>query len=116
MEAHLPYNTDISSFVHIHAREAWANFRQLTHPKNYLLSDVGQCRGGSSRLGGLLWLDWNHEFRTSETVGRQILGHTTVPSPTSKGEGGGKSWNIDTGGHYGVIESGEFATLPAPQV
>ncbi len=114
MDAHLPHNSDASSFVHIHARDAWNNFRQLTHPKNYLLSDVGHYRGGSARLGGLLWLDWNREFEASGLVGKQIVGHTTLLEPAFKGEGGTESWNVDTGTHYAMVEDGELKVRPVP--
>lgn len=37
--------------------------------------DVGGCRGGWARFGGLTWLDWDHEFRPIPDI-IQIVGHT----------------------------------------
>jgi hypothetical protein len=105
----LSYGEDIVSFVENSCMEAWLNYRQLTHPKNYILSDVGRCRGGSSRRGGLLWLDWREEFTPSSVVGSQIVGHTTVSEPEKVVcETGLPSWNLDTEKHYAIAEGSEL--------
>jgi len=107
-EKHLSYGETVESFVNKSCQEAWYNYRQLTHPKNYILTDVGECRGGDSSIGGVLWLDWRHEFQPSPQIGRQILGHTTLPEPQIMGvHPDCESWNLDTGKHYAMISDGK---------
>ena len=107
---HLPYGTTIDDFINIDCQDAWKNFRDLSHQRNYLLSDVGECRGGKNAIGGLVWLDYRKEFFASSQVGRQIFGHTFHPgSPQVTAEGTDcESWCLDTGEHYAVIENGQL--------
>lgn len=105
---HLSYGESPEDFVNKSCQEAWLNYRQLTHPKNYILTDVGRCRGGSSPIGGLLWMDWREEFLPSDFVGPQIVGHTTLPEPeVMKSESGQESWNLDTEKHYALVIDGK---------
>ena len=73
---------------------------------------VGSCRGGDSKEGGPLWLDWNRAF-----VGlnpgipyhmNQIVGHTTQPAPALKNG----SVCLDTGLRYVglLLGTGELQT------
>jgi hypothetical protein len=108
-ESHIPYGEGLQEFIGGSCREAWTFFRQLNHPRNYLLSDVGQVRGGNARIGGPLWMDWREEFTSSSHIGKQIVGHTTLDEPGVKGEGTEESWNLDVAGCYGVVEDGKLS-------
>ena len=107
---HIPYGHSIDRFVEEVCPAAWSNFRNLSFNYNYLLSDVGENRGGDARIGGMVWQDWKTEFFASQDIGRQVMGHTTVSKPEVKGEGTDyESWNIDCGqSWYGIIENGKF--------
>jgi len=56
----------------------------------------GHARGGPNRIGGILWLDWNHEFITcydsNNNEIKQIVGHTAQFEPRQKDS----SWCLDT--------------------
>lgn len=39
------------------------------------LLDIGRSRGGRSGRGGVLWMDWNNEFRPHSGL-NQVVGHT----------------------------------------
>lgn len=47
--------------------------------------EVGFCRGGYSKIGSPIWLDWNYEFQPLENV-NQIVGHTINENVRFKGE------------------------------
>ena len=86
---------DWESYFTFHHEEAgWllshAGFNQPPSSFNTdeMAHQVGTSRGGKSKEGGPLWLDWNREF-----VGlnhgisyhmNQIVGHTTQPAPALK--------------------------------
>jgi hypothetical protein len=101
-----PYGADIDQMINKIIPETWNNFRNLSYMHNYLLTDVGHVRGGYSKVGGILWQDWHFEFCPSEKIGRQIVGHTTVPEPSKLEVGDMESWNLDTTKHYGIIDNG----------
>lgn len=89
-----------------HITEAWLNFRNVAHPHNNLIRDVGYSRGGDSPTGGILWLDWRDEYAPNTYVGKQIVGHTSVAEATVREFGTPtEAWDIDAGG-YIVIENG----------
>lgn len=107
-ERHLSYGETIREFVEKSCQEAWHNYRQLSHPKNYILTDVGACRGGSSQIGCPLWLDWREEFVASSFIGSQVVGHTTVSEPSlASCTAGYSNWNLDTERHYALISDKE---------
>lgn len=109
--SHLAYNETVEEFVEKSCQESWLNFRKLSHSKNYILTDCGRIRGGSSRIGGVLWLDWREEFVPSTRIGPQIVGHTTLSSPEKIAcPAGQESWNLDTGEHYATISDGRVIT------
>lgn len=95
--------------------EAWRNFRDFQHPKNYLIKDVGAIRYGDADVGGVTWQDWNYEFFASLDLGKQIVGHTTVDKPEVKAKGTDyESWNFDCSQtHYGVLKDGKISKKKA---
>ena len=109
---HIPTGKTLRGFVEGESELIFENFRNLNYPNNSILSAVGKCRGGSDRIGGLLWLDWNEEFFPSVETGNQVVGHTRVPTPDLKlikvGNVVVQAWNINTERHYGVLENGVF--------
>lgn len=108
---HLPYWYDIDRFVNQLLPDVWKNFRNLEYNHNCLLSGVGLYRGGNYAIGGVLWCDWNVEFRTHEKLGKQILGHTKIEEPAViDKDGPNETWNLDTEKDYGVIINGEMST------
>lgn len=89
----------------------WSNFRNRALAGNDLLSSCGHARGGLEQHGGLLWLDWNVEFVPSESLGRQVVGHTSIQEPSARRLGfSDESWNIDTGRDYAVLVDGVITT------
>ena len=105
MPDHLVYNETINDLIDKVLPNVWLNFRNLSHNRNYVLSDVGMARYGNARIGGLLWLDARHEFQASKHIGKQIFGHTTFDKPEVINQGEeDESWCLDTEKHYGVID------------
>lgn len=115
-ERHIPALRDFDFLINEIIPDVWRNFRDLNHPHNWLISGAGYYRGGHHPIGGIIWLDWNAEFGTSEHIGKQIVGHTRTLEgvrcvyPNTKKE----SWNIDTEKHYGIIFDGKFETKLIP--
>jgi hypothetical protein len=103
----LPFGKTLDEVVDIILPDVWRNFRNLGYMYNYLISAVGQIRGGRQPWGGVLWLDWHYEMTPSLEVGNQIVGHTTVVEPNCMVSPNEKvaCWNLDTELHYGVIEN-----------
>lgn len=95
---HIPYGNSINNFIEEIIPDAFNNFRNLSYKYNYLLSDVGICRGGNNQIGGILWHDWKREFFASSDIGKQIVGHTHVNIPDCKAQGTDyESWCLDDG-------------------
>jgi len=58
------------------------------------LFKIPMCRGGTDEYGGIFWFDAEGEqTQPARQVGRQIFGHTPVPTPER-----GKSWDLSGGG------------------
>jgi hypothetical protein len=113
--SHIPYNKDIDFIINVAAKEAWKNFRNISHQHNWIISAVGLCRGGCDRVGGALWLDWRYEFQPEIVLGKQIVGHTTISAPSVLGQGTDiESWNFDTTKHYCVIDNGVVVPKDIP--
>lgn len=115
-ERHIPVGKNIDIVVNEIIPHVWKNFRDYTVPHHWLLSGAGHYRGGDCVVGGVLWLDWNGEFESSEHIGKQIVGHTTLRTPpevihmnTNK-----ECWNLDTERDYGIIIGGMMTTKPIP--
>lgn len=107
MVEHLAYGETVDRLVDEVLPDVWANFRNLSYSRNYLISDVGHCRYGWAEIGGLLWLDGRREFAASPDIGKQLFGHTTFREPEVYAPGTEyESWCLDTTRHYGVIEDG----------
>lgn len=67
------------------------------------LFSVGRARGGTAKVGGPLWLDWDAEFEDNLDL-PQIAGHTRCAKQTQKG----RSFCIDMmQATYAVIEDGD---------
>ena len=110
-DKHIPYGLTPEDVIEKIIPVVWKNFRDFTRPHNYLISGAGYCRGGDCNVGGLLWQDWNQEFLASESIGKQIVGHTTTREPDCLAMGKPyESWNIDTEKDYGIILDGRFIT------
>lgn len=66
---------------------------------------IGLPRGGNDKLGGPLWLDWDHEFVDIDDL-PQIVGHTPHKQPQWKG----KSLCLDTHlNHYATLIDGKLS-------
>lgn len=112
---HFPYGYDINKLVNELLIDVWKNFRNLEYNHNWLISGAGYCRGGDCPVGGVLWCDWNMEFKASSTVGKQILGHTTVREPAVEAiNTDHETWNIDTEKDYGIILNERFSSKLIP--
>jgi hypothetical protein len=71
------------------ANAAWANW--LARGDEGPLFAVGPARGGhGAPVGGVLWLDWDHEF-VDDLPLPQIVGHTRGQEPRRKD----RSWCLD---------------------
>jgi len=109
----------------------------IPHPVYQYSAARGMSR--THDVGGINWLDWNHEFVAIENV-NQIVGHTIctkwVPvspiehseqsnpnfhakvevfmsEPKTKFSINSKNWNIDCNNKIiGIIENGEFSWIP----
>ena len=113
---HIPYGLTPGDVIDKIIPVVWKNFRDFTRPHNYLISGAGYCRGGDCNTGGVLWLDWNNEFKCSEAIGKQIVGHTRVKEPECLGMNKPyESWNLDTEKDYGIIIDGRFTTKLIPE-
>lgn len=67
---------------------------------------AGRARGGSNRLGGCTWMDWDREFRPVAGV-KQIVGHTQHHEPRYSIA---SDVCLDTGlKHYGIVEDGKLS-------
>jgi 3',5'-cyclic AMP phosphodiesterase CpdA len=73
---------------------------------SHSLLRAGYVRGGDAPVGGVTWLDWDHEFEDALPA-PQIVGHTVSPLGARRK---GRSWCIDGGQTcYGVLgASGEL--------
>jgi hypothetical protein len=109
----IPYGSTIENFIEDVAKSAWENFRDFTWKYNYVISDIGVCRGGWANCGGLLWLDYYREFNASGNIGKQIFGHTSGSEPRVELQGTtGESWCIDCNQQYYIkIENGVVETV-----
>lgn len=69
------------------------------------LCDIGSCRGGLAKVGGIFWCDWNEEFEHIPEL-NQVFGHTVVRNIESIGNSlVGNSYNIDCLQHtYQLLE------------
>jgi len=107
---HLPYGGNLKDFVEKDCVDAFNCFRQLrNYPKNYILSDVGECRGGWAQFGGLLWLDYSREFYASSDIGKQVFGHSRgTDCRVTAEETDYESWCLDDEKSYGIIENGKL--------
>lgn len=117
-ERHIPVGKTPDILINEIIPYVWRNFRDFTIPHHWLLSGAGRCRGGECYVGGIIWLDWRFEFETSNAIGRQIVGHTTVKEPECRDMNTDKeSWNLDTEKDYGIIIDGRMTTklIPMPE-
>jgi hypothetical protein len=115
MPDHFPYGYDIDRFVNELLPDVWKNFRNLEYNHNWLLSGAGYCRGGTHKVGGVLWCDWNMEFKASDKIGKQVLGHTTVREPAVEAMNTDyETWNLDTEKDYGIILNERFSSKLIP--
>ncbi len=54
---------------------AEVQFAEAVEGRSVPIFEVGRARGGKRDKGGILWLDWNAEFRPAKGI-NQIVGHT----------------------------------------
>lgn len=78
-------------------------------PRTTHTTAIGRARGGMNEIGGILWKDWDYEFRPIEGV-NQLVGHTPHGEPQAKkATDGTLSVCLDTHtNHYAIIENGEL--------
>ncbi len=113
---HFPYGYDIDRLVNELLPDVWKNFRNLEYNHNWLISGAGISRGGTYKIGGLTWCDWNMEFKASSMIGKQVLGHTTVREPSVEAMNTDyETWNLDTEKDYAIILDGRLSTKLIPQ-
>lgn len=113
--AHFPYGYDIDRLVNELLPDVWKNFRNLEYNHNWLISGAGIARGGNCNIGGVLWCDWNMEFRANSMIGKQIVGHTTTCEPAVEAMNTDyETWNLDTEKDYGIILNERLTTKPIP--
>ena len=113
---HFPYGYDIDGLVNELLPDIWKNFRNLEYNHNWLISGAGIARGGNCKIGGVLWCDWNMEFRSNKDIGKQVVGHTTVREPGVEGMNTEyETWNLDTEKDYGIILNGRLITKKIPE-
>jgi hypothetical protein len=84
--------------------KATENYKNRTW--NEIIGAVGRCRGGSHKVGGILWCDDFQEGHVSKGL-RQVYGHTpTMGKLNTWYENGGLNANIDCGLHQ-ILEIDE---------
>lgn len=82
----------------------------LPHRPSHPLLQAGYVRGGDTPVGGLTWLDWDHEFEDALPA-PQLVGHTVSPLGARQS---GRSWCLDGGQTcYGVLVGGELSVRDA---
>lgn len=82
----------------------------LTHRPAHQLLRAGYVRGGDTPVGGLTWLDWDHEFEDALHM-PQLVGHTVSSLGARQS---GRSWCLDGGQMcYGVLDAGELSVCEA---
>ncbi len=78
--------------------------------RNWMASAYGPARagGGSSPdpVGGLLWLDWNHEFEVIPSL-HQICGHTPGPGARRQMD----NWCLDAPGIVAIVDEGHLEVV-----
>ena len=118
-----------------------AEFGRVRSGENSWIFDRGTARGGTAKIGSLLWQDWSREFRPVAGL-NQIIGHTPArgaargkclttagvhrqfelmePSPFPRlaklpqpgGEWSSVNWCLDTEQIFsGLVERGELALV-----
>ncbi len=87
------------------AREDLARIDDAGHGHPFL--QAGYARGGAAATGGIVWCDYNQEYRDVPGL-RQIFGHTRDDRARhGRGEGGAEHHCIDTVlRHYAVYAEG----------
>jgi hypothetical protein len=112
---HIPVGYDVDKVVNELLPEVWRNFRNLEFNHNWLISGAGIARGGNCKIGGVLWCDWNMEFRANKDIGKQVVGHTICREPSVEAMNTDyETWNLDTEKFYGIILNGRLTTKSIP--
>jgi hypothetical protein len=112
---HIPVGYDADRVVNELLPDVWRNFRNLEYNHNWLISGAGIARGGWCKIGGLLWCDWNMEFRANKDIGKQVVGHTVCREPLVEAMNTEyETWNLDTEKDYGIILDGRLTTKLVP--
>lgn len=111
--AHWPARTSLAESLVALERDCVAALQSITAPvpapgafrAPHPLLQAGYVRGGDTPVGGLTWLDWDHEFEDALPA-PQLVGHTVSPLGARRN---GCSWCLDGGqACYGVLEAGEL--------
>lgn len=86
--------------------DEWEDLKNKLHIYKSRLYDIGEDRGGKSKFGDILWLDW----KNLEPIDgmNQIVGHSESDIVRSKGN----NFCLDCGlNYYGVIEDGCLTSI-----
>lgn len=91
----------------------------LEDVKNNIMNswfEAGFARGGTQKVGGITWLDWQREFQHIPDL-NQIVGHSEVQIPEQKSTPNSKNYCIDTKSRYiGILEDGELTYVETIEV
>lgn len=88
-----------------------AAIRAAKQFSTHRLIGAGFARGGRQSIGGMTWLDWDHEFMPFPGI-KQIVGHTPGELPRQNGD----NWCLDTHlAHAGILRNGELELFPTKQ-
>lgn len=75
---------------------------------------AGFARGGVQPVGGIIWLDWDKEFKPIPYL-NQIVGHTEHKYPQEKITQNSKNYDLDTrSNHIGILEDGNLTWIENP--
>jgi hypothetical protein len=84
--------------------------RHLRAGSLHWMLEAGECRGGHSPLGGIMWCDWRREFKPVSGY-NQVVGHTRKDGDirfVSSSEGS-RNWCLDSNlQHYAIFENNDL--------
>jgi predicted MPP superfamily phosphohydrolase len=82
----------------------------------------GQSRGGWAKVGGIIWNDFNRDFKPIEMV-NQVFGHTPAPKPRNISWVSSDNWCLDCNkdksyhlNYVGLITDGTFEVVDTTDV
>jgi len=98
----LPYaltdTVNLRDYLRTEEKRAWA---ALTSREPHWFWSVGMARGGFTPVGGLLWCDWEREFKPVPGL-NQVLGHTPARTFRVMHGPSSENWCIDVTSMTGI--------------